>query len=456
MQSNRDAANGTLSIDTAKAKQNAIQGLWAQVTSTFTEGILKAFEKNTGYFEEQLKSLRDKLASPQTEKTIKNLFDLLIKVGEIMAKFVGYWLKLYETFPGLIKNWIVFQMAMTQLGTLMTPFIGLVSVFSRLNQIITMITGSQTVAGLTATAKAVKAVRTASTASAVASASGIATTGSVAMAAKTMRANRIANGVILAAPMLGSKTGGNLVNKRHAAYLAGQQKWEGAIMTGMAAYGLTGKSAKDPTNRTWYSKDNRIATAIANKNKYDKAVSGTSQRAGEIKKRAQSIFGAKNRFMRAFSTNQALTAASFGITLPSIIKMLVNLFVKFGAVLGLLLNPITLAIAGIGGLTIAAYQLGKKAEESAKKEIKTLNDTNANADKSRENRYAANEKLFNKYVDRKYTANAVSGGSLNNVKSIYDKNIFFQEYQDMLVKVSTQKGAEEANRIWNQTLLKHN
>lgn len=59
IKANRSAANGHISESIAEEKQNTIQGLWAQVTSTFTEGIVKSFEQRQGGLEEILRKLRD-------------------------------------------------------------------------------------------------------------------------------------------------------------------------------------------------------------------------------------------------------------------------------------------------------------------------------------------------------------------------------------------------------------
>ena len=91
MLANRNSVNGNISGAIAEEKQNTISGLWAQVTSTFTEGIVQAFENRQGGFEEMLKKLRDYLAKPETIQMMQNLLDLIIEIGKVMAWFVKIW-----------------------------------------------------------------------------------------------------------------------------------------------------------------------------------------------------------------------------------------------------------------------------------------------------------------------------------------------------------------------------
>lgn len=152
MASNREAANGTISERIALEKQNTIQGLWAQVTSTFTEGVVKAFEGREGDFTNKLTQLRNYFAKPETTEMIQNLLDMVVSVGEIMAKFAGIWANLYNSFPGLIKTWITAQLLFTQIGALVSPFVSLIGVISRLKQAVLGFLGMTSATnGITAT-----------------------------------------------------------------------------------------------------------------------------------------------------------------------------------------------------------------------------------------------------------------------------------------------------------------
>lgn len=141
MLANRTSMSGNISGAIAEEKQNTIQGLWAQVTSTFTEGIVKAFEQRQGGFEDILRQLRDYFAKPETIRMMQNLIDMIVEIGKVMAWFAKIWAGLYNMAPDMIKYWVTIQMFFTQIGTLISPVIQLISVFNRLGGVITKLTG---------------------------------------------------------------------------------------------------------------------------------------------------------------------------------------------------------------------------------------------------------------------------------------------------------------------------
>jgi TP901 family phage tail tape measure protein len=152
MASNREAANGTISKRIALEKQSTIQGLWAQVTSTFTEGVVKAFEGREGDFTNKLTKLRNYFAKPDTVQMIQNLLDMVVSVGETLAWFARLWANFYNFVPGLIKTWVATQLFFTQLGALISPIVSLIGALSRLKQIVLGVSGAvAAVSGVSAT-----------------------------------------------------------------------------------------------------------------------------------------------------------------------------------------------------------------------------------------------------------------------------------------------------------------
>lgn len=142
IQANRAAAGTNISGQIAGEKQNTIAGLWAQVTSTFTEGVVKAFENREGGWAKMLGDLRDYLASPETVKTISKIIDLVENLAKTMAWFADIWAKAYSKFPNLINGWLHLQLAFTQIGYLITPIVSLIGVFSSLRGVIAALTGT--------------------------------------------------------------------------------------------------------------------------------------------------------------------------------------------------------------------------------------------------------------------------------------------------------------------------
>lgn len=136
IQANRSAAGTNVSGQIALEKQNTIAGLWAQVTSTFTEGIVKAFENREGGWAKMLADARDYLARPETVEMISSLVDLVENLAKIMAKYAKFWVQVYNMAPGLINFWMKSQLFFTQMGYLITPVISLIGVFSTLKNVI--------------------------------------------------------------------------------------------------------------------------------------------------------------------------------------------------------------------------------------------------------------------------------------------------------------------------------
>lgn len=136
MKANRESINGNISGDIAGSKQNTLKGLWAQVTSTFEEGVLVTLENRQGEFENMLKQLSEYFAKPETIQMMQNLIDMIVDIGKVMAGFAKIWAELYNMAPGLIKLWVTAQMLFTQIGTLISPIISLTGAFNRLDRVI--------------------------------------------------------------------------------------------------------------------------------------------------------------------------------------------------------------------------------------------------------------------------------------------------------------------------------
>ena len=158
----------------SKVKQSDIKGLWAQVTSAFTEGVLKVFEsaETQKYINEKLKGGIKFLQSPEFVKMMKDVGDLVKSIAEPMMMFVKYWIWLFRNFGGIIKYVVVAQTFLTQIGYLLVPFNQLVGVVSKLGGLITGV--GKSFSWLFNILKAGKAVQTAS---AVTNAAATATSG---------------------------------------------------------------------------------------------------------------------------------------------------------------------------------------------------------------------------------------------------------------------------------------
>lgn len=110
IEENRNAAG--ISSRLAEAKQNTVQGLWAQVTSMFTEGTMMAFESVRPEVVDMLKSVTDWLSTDESRNRIKAFANDIVSfakvLGEITTQFIGF----YEAFRGPILWLLKFQLQM--------------------------------------------------------------------------------------------------------------------------------------------------------------------------------------------------------------------------------------------------------------------------------------------------------------------------------------------------------
>lgn len=331
MLANRESINGNISGAIAEEKQNTISGLWAQVTSTFTEGIVQAFEQRQGGFEGMLKGLRDYLAKPETITMLQNLLDMVIEIGKVMAWFVKVWANLYNMCPGLIKFWVVAQMCFTQIGTLIAPFISLIGVFNRLGGALAQFTGISTAATV-ATGRA--ATRTA---------------GAVGAAAL--------NAPFIIGP---GRFGVPNAIRGNAAVRANRAIANNAILAGELA--LSG--ADLASTRAALDNDTRKHYAA-------------------VQARAKRMYG-WSRVGRAFKSGigATFTAASMAPMFGGISKMFMGLMTGLAKAVGLLCNPITLAIAAAGGLAFGIYKLKQHMDGATEAQIQSRKKANQAADQT--------------------------------------------------------------------------
>lgn len=151
MAANRAAEGSNISGQIANEKKNTLSGLWAQVTSTFTEGVVQAMENRQGGWEGMLKQLRNYLADPKTVEMISNIIDLVEMMAKTMASFAKIWAGAYHMFPNLINGWLKMQLLMTQVGYLFTPIVQIIGAITMFKNSILGLTGSLSSATIAAT-----------------------------------------------------------------------------------------------------------------------------------------------------------------------------------------------------------------------------------------------------------------------------------------------------------------
>ncbi len=340
MMANRNSLQGNISGAIAEEKQNTISGLWAQVTSTFTEDIVQAFENRQGGFEEILRKLRDYLAKPETIQMIQNLLDMIIEIGKTMAWFAKIWASLYNAAPGLIKTWIVLQMAITQMGTLIAPVVSLIGVFDRLKNSIAALAGMSAVSGTSMTRNV----------------------------AGSAIAGTAANSAMMSAPfVVGKGQFGVKTISGNAAVRANKQILDNALLAAALA----------PTK----------ADIPAAKAALDKR---TRQHYAAVRERAIKMYGPA-RAGRAFKAAATAipTVASFAPMIGGLKTMLMGLLTGLAKAVGFLANPVTAAIVAVTGLGYGLYKLKEHIDGNSEAQKRSRAQANKAADQT--NRELAKE-----------------------------------------------------------------
>lgn len=94
----------------ADEKKNTVQGLWAQLTSAFTEDGLQAFEGLQNSIKNFLKDTIDYLKTPEAVETVKGLGRAFLDMMQFVKKFTTTMASWYRAFEPMIKQFFKLQM----------------------------------------------------------------------------------------------------------------------------------------------------------------------------------------------------------------------------------------------------------------------------------------------------------------------------------------------------------
>lgn len=96
----------------ADEKKNTIQGLWAQLTSAFTEDGIQAFEGVQAPIRDMLKSITSWLQTPEAVQTFKTIAKDFLEFAKMMKDATVWIFQLAKVFKPFIKLWLQFQIYM--------------------------------------------------------------------------------------------------------------------------------------------------------------------------------------------------------------------------------------------------------------------------------------------------------------------------------------------------------
>ncbi len=116
---NRNATG--LSQRISEVKQNDVKGMWARMTSAFTDAVVTEFESGQSNIKDYLKSLTDYFNSPDFKDMLKDIFDLVQSMMSMLGRFAKIWKAIYDIFGPIIKYTMMAQFFLAQIGYLMAP-----------------------------------------------------------------------------------------------------------------------------------------------------------------------------------------------------------------------------------------------------------------------------------------------------------------------------------------------
>lgn len=360
IEANKAAADSNISSEYAEEKQNTLSGLLAQVTSMFTETIVQAMEKRVGSFSDMAKGVRDFFAKPETIQMMQNILDMITEIGKILGYVVKIWATLYGYAPGLIKFWVVTQMAFTQFGTLLSPFIQMSGAINRLRTAIGGFLGLPAMMALHGRSAGMG--RSAFFAASGAMSTAPIVVGSRATAAGRLRGwigGRAATSPIKVYGRTAQNLSKSLVKDPLAAITAATLLSPVAPMTRQG----TVEAMRAPTALSPYEMHNR---QIASAN------TANTARALTVAQRANNIFGAP-RFKRNFMSTitWGLSALSWAPLLQWLKSAFFAVLGKLGTLFGVILNPITLTITGLTVLGFGLHRLTKYVNGTTDAQIRS-------------------------------------------------------------------------------------
>lgn len=389
-----------ISEEISLEKQNTVKGLWAQMTSAFTEANLKVFEQFQDDIKDMIKAVRDYFSSREAVENLRSAFSLIKDIVGTFGWFAKKWMSIYNFMPDVVKWAVKIQFGAAQLGLFIKPIMSLVNVFGGLKNFALDFVGA-----LSGGAALKKAAVTASVIGAVAggttnaSATSLNRASNIASYAlyKTklgqlqerkmfydMKYNRIKNSV----QKIGSPTGARAfvdplwltgmsagfmgsrnMGKPH--FSANSLTWSGGILPNAYDPAVRGKHMRAARERSM-----AITAEMAELTVQRKALFAAKKvkqaenmelmyRAARLKRNGGSLL----KYGFKYGRENALTLAALGSTMSGFFKSLrsgfysvIGSLAKFA---GMLASPIGLTVAAITALGTAAYLVHKKFKEQA-------------------------------------------------------------------------------------------
>jgi TP901 family phage tail tape measure protein len=419
-----------LSQRISEVKQNDVKGMWAKMTSAFTDAVVTEFEQQDSPIKGYLENITKYFNSGEFKDLLHDIFDLVTSMMDMLGKFVKIWREIYKIFGPIIKYTLMAQFILTQIGYMLAPLRSIYMTIARGAGVLSGVAGggaavsaAGSISGTGVMAAsgaapllsfgskranyntaAIQAARTAAMQSEVALANSrkylaaataldAATTpglrrsmekkqmqwyvasqyagsgpGSHALRSSDNRSGRwnLAYTNPQAASELPNRFKIMSAREREVAALQEQLRRRGTNLSAAEAAVLANTASNINARRALNS---RIADVRHGARRVDTAVLNRAVQMGKI---------SRGRAMAMSLSSGFRTAATWGVTGASAVSLmggLTSVVSGIGTALGALLNPITLTVVALGGLGYAIWSANKKFREQNEKWQKQINES---------------------------------------------------------------------------------
>ena len=437
-----------LSQRISEVKQNDVKGMWAKMTSAFTDAVVTEFESQESPIKGYINNLIKYFNSPDFKDLLHDVFDLVTSMLDMLGTFAKIWKGIYNAFGPIIKYTMMAQFILAQIGYLLAPLRSVYLTIARGAGVLSGVAGGGAAvsaagsvggAGVMAASgaapllsfgnkranyntAAIQAARTAAMQSevalansrkylAAATALNAATTpglqrsmekkqmqwwvasqyagsgpGSRALRSSDNRPGRwnLAYTNPQAASELPNRFKIMSAREKEVAALQEQLRRRGANLSTAEAAVLANTASNINARRALNS---RIADVRHGARRVDTAVLNRAVQMGKISRGRAMVMSLSSGFR---------TAATWGVTGASAVSLmrgLTSVVSGIGTALGALLNPITLAVVALGGLGYAIWSVNKKFREQNEKWQKQINESGNAINQQLKEAWGANDSI---------------------------------------------------------------
>ena len=445
-EANRNAEG--LSQRISEVKQNDVKGMMAKMTSAFTDAVVTEFEKQESPIKGYIEKLTKYFNSPDFKNMLHDIFDLVTSMLDMLGHFALAWKKIYDMFGPIIKYTLMAQFMLAQIGYMLAP---LRSVY------LTIARGAGTLSGLVGGGTAMSAssgiggtgVMAASGAAPLLSfGSGKVNYNTPAINAARATALRSETALINSRKYLAAATAIDVATTPGIQRSMEKKQMQWWVASQYAGSGPGSRALRSSDNRSarWNLAYNNPQAASELPNRFK--IMGAREREiaalqEQLRRRSRNISSAEAAVLAntAFNVNARRTlnskiadvrhgarrvspavlnravqmgkigrlrasgmslssgfrtAATWGVTGASAMSLM-NGFTSIigfvGKALGALVNPITLAVAAIGGLSYTLWSVNKKFREQNENWQKQINESGKAINQQLKEAWGANDSI---------------------------------------------------------------